>query len=171
MRSTSPLRSCRLHFPGSSISRSAPACRKVRAITDKSEVIRLCAEVSAVGRRNNSFYGGRGRSSFHLAQFRWKPGEVFPALLRRIVCREGRAAGLVRGMEVHQFQADAVGGVEVELALAVLADLGGLIGHHAGQTVAVLKGFEGRVNRHDSDGEVVKHAELVLRDAGRDTRA
>jgi hypothetical protein len=29
-----------------------------------------------------------GDNSFHVAQFRGKPGKVFPALLRRIVCRE-----------------------------------------------------------------------------------
>ena len=45
-------------------------------------------------------------------------------LLRRVVGRKRRAAGLFRGMEVHQFQAYSVRIVEVELTLAVFADLG-----------------------------------------------
>jgi len=46
------------------------------------------------------------------------------ALLRWILRCKRRAAGFFRGMEVHQFQPDAIGIVKVELALAVFADLG-----------------------------------------------
>ena len=46
-----------------------------------------------------------------------------PWLLRRILRRERRAARLLRCMEVHQLQPNPIRIVQIELALAVLADL------------------------------------------------
>ena len=68
-------------------------------------------------------------------------------------------------MEVHQFHANAIGVVEVELALAVFADFG-LVVVASGEAVAILQHLVGVEHGVFADGEMVKHAELLLGDGG-----
>src|SRR5580698_10082164 len=87
-------------------------------------------------------------------------------LLRWVFRCKWRAAGLLRGVEVHQLQPDSVGVVEIELALAVFADLGVAVVPYVGQAAGVLESLVCRVDRVHADGEMVEHAEFVLRHVG-----
>src|ERR1035441_4189492 len=91
-------------------------------------------------------------------------------LLRRVFGGKGRAARLVGGVEVHQLEANAVGIVQVELVLAVEADLWRRI-VAASQAVAGLERLVGIGNRSFADRKVIENAKLVLGHVGGNARA
>src|SRR6266571_2778119 len=74
------------------------------------------------------------------------------------------AAGFLNGSEFHEFDASVIGVVEVELPLAVAANLGFFV---AAPTVLAKLRFRG-VNVGDAESDVVHDAECVMVSVGRD---